>query len=151
MTNFEDRVRQFMTKANQGTPEAASIPDFETRRLRASLILEEAIETIRGLGFEVAGDEAHGIYLEEAGAPDMVEIVDGCCDVLVVTLGTLIACGVRHEPVMTEVCDSNDTKFADGYFINGIGKVIKSPHYRPANIAKVLEEAFGWKNPTSGG
>lgn len=149
MNDFEQRVRSFMQRAGQETPESATIPDFNTRKLRAALILEEAIETIEALGFEVRGDEAHGVYLDELGSPDLVKIADGCCDVMVVTLGTLIACGLKQEPLMVEVCNSNDSKFADGYYINSIGKVIKSPQYKPANFLKVLQEHFGWTNPGS--
>lgn len=149
MTDFEQRVRAFMQKAEQEIPETATVPDFKIRKLRALLILEEAIETIEALGFEVKGDEAHGIYMEERGAPNLVEIADGCCDVMVVTLGTLIACGLKQEPLMTEVCNSNDSKFAEGYYLNSIGKVIKSPKYQPANIEKVLQDQFGWTKADS--
>jgi len=132
-----------MGKARQQVPETPIIPREDVRRLRAALILEEALETIDALGFTLLGPAGFAVDMtkvsfESNGNPDLIEIADGCADIVVVTLGTLSACGIADESVMIEVLDSNDSKFAEGSYINVIGKLIKSPHYKPARIDQVL-------------
>lgn len=128
LTEHGARVREFMINANQACPPEPTIPDAETRKLRAKLILEEALETIRGLGVRVTashgGDSMHrpavDVCLNHASldfialpidAVDIEEIVDGCADISVVTIGTLIACGVADAPILEEVDDANLRKF----------------------------------------
>jgi hypothetical protein len=110
--------------------------------LRAALILEESLETIKALGFDVVGASDKLVSLdtvtfEDSHEPDIEEVADGCCDVIVVTLGTLSACGMSDVSLMTEVLDSNDSKFIDGY-IGENGKLIKGPAYAPARIDRIL-------------
>ena len=60
--NGVSRIREFMQKANQETPSEVTIPDEETRILRAKLIVEEALETVRALGVDVQlGDSGYSI------------------------------------------------------------------------------------------
>jgi predicted HAD superfamily Cof-like phosphohydrolase len=47
----QHRIDQLMQKAGQELPASPRIPDEPTRLLRAKLILEECLETIRALGF----------------------------------------------------------------------------------------------------
>lgn len=131
-----------MEKANQATPGWPEMPSDEVRRLRAALILEESLETIKALGFEAIGASGNVVSMDtvkltETCEPDMEQIADGCCDVMVVTLGTLSACGMSDVGLMTEVLDSNDSKFIDGYIAEN-GKLIKGPAYSPARIDRVL-------------
>jgi len=135
-STWQRRIEKFMGKARQQVPETPIIPREDVRRLRAALILEEALEKIDALGFTLLGPA--GFAVESNGNPDLIEIADGCADIVVVTLGTLSACGIADESVMIEVLDSNDSKFAEGSYINVIGKLIKSPHYKPARIDQVL-------------
>lgn len=145
-SEFQLRVDNFMEKARQELPESPCIPSEEVRRLRASLILEEALETIEALGFSVCArgaiEHVHELSIDGCSFhatidPDMVKIADGCCDTLFVTLGTLSACGMSDRALMDEVCDSNDSKFIDGH-IREDGKLIKGPAYRPADLMAVL-------------
>jgi predicted HAD superfamily Cof-like phosphohydrolase len=140
---WQRRVEKFMGNARQEVPKKVVLPNEGTRRLRAALILEEALETIEALGFTATGPSGYQITAGSTdflptGEPDLVEIADGCADIMVVTLGTLSACGIADESVMMEVLDSNDSKFAEGHYINEIGKLVKSPLYRPARIDQVL-------------
>ncbi len=50
-TDHYDRVKTFMKLAGQDTPDEPIFPSLEIRKLRATLILEEAMETIYALGF----------------------------------------------------------------------------------------------------
>jgi predicted HAD superfamily Cof-like phosphohydrolase len=140
---WQRRVEKFMLNARQQVPASPVIPEAGIRRLRAALILEEALETIEALGLVPIGPSGHAIEtttteFSEGQPPDLIEIADGCADIMVVTLGTLSACGIADDSVMMEVLDSNDSKFAEGSYINEIGKLIKSPHYTPARIDQVL-------------
>ncbi len=146
-SEFQLRVDSFMEKARQELPDSPCIPSEDVRRLRATLILEEALETIEALGFGVGvverrTGESGCLSIDDCeflaiGDPDMVKIADGCCDTIVVTLGTLSACGMSDRALMYEVCDSNDSKFIDGH-IREDGKLVKGPAYRPADLLTIL-------------
>lgn len=140
---WQRRIEKFMGNARQEVLGTPVVPSQEVRRLRAALILEEALETIEALGYGVLSADGRTIdmdntSLELTHEPCLIEIADGCADIMVVTLGTLSACGIADESVMMEVLDSNDSKFAEGSYINEIGKLIKSPLYQPARIDQVL-------------
>ena len=97
-----------MQKAGQDTPAEPVVPDAETRILRAKLILEEALETVEALGVQVTLPEAEGapvldrseLAFAAEGDVDLEGVVDGCADISVVTVGTLIAFGIDDEPIL---------------------------------------------------
>ena len=131
MTNEQKQVKDWMTAFGQETPEKPKIPSLEVRKLRAKLILEECLETIRGLGLQsIMVDDMDGqkypidiglqsISFEETPQTlNLKEIADGCEDLKVVTEGTLVACGLIEDvtgpgcsdPLFDEVMRSNWTK-----------------------------------------
>lgn len=130
-----------MKQAGQDTPERVTVPDADTRILRAKLILEEALETVHALGVIVrAGDgdgpelvEGH-LHYEDGREPDVEMVVDGCADISVVTIGTLIAFGVDDEPVLEEVDRANLRKFEEGSWLRDDGKWMKPPDWTPPDI-----------------
>lgn len=137
----QQRVEQFMAKAGQAVPDRPTIPDEATRRLRAKLILEEALETIDALGFQVVlkpfdCDIEIGPVSHE---PNLEEIADGCADIIVVTTGTLSACGVADAALQAEVDQNNLSKFGPGGHRRADGKWIKPPTWTPPDIKGVLE------------
>lgn len=138
----QDDVEQFMRAAGQELPETPTIPSFEVRKLRAKLILEETLETIKGLGVAVSVTDGEldidDCIFDDYGNASLIEIADGCADIIVVTLGCASACGIALEPVFQEVHESNMSKFIDGHRRED-GKWIKGPSYKPANIKAVLE------------
>lgn len=145
-TDHQQRVEEFMVKAGQQVPEVPTMPDFHTRRLRAALIFEEAMETIQALGFQPAlsfKDMVFVVYpdrvqmIDHCIDPDFEGIVDGCADLSVVLTGTLSACGVQDGPILDEVDRSNLTKFRDGYSIREDGKLLKSSLYETAKYEQV--------------
>ena len=124
--------------------------DERTRLLRAKLILEEAIETIRAMGVEVrlrsADGQAgvvtvdpHELAFAISDEADLEGVVDGCADISVVTIGTLIAFGVDDEPILEEVDRANLRKFGPGSYERDDGKWIKPPDWTPPDILGVLE------------
>lgn len=139
-----------MELAGQELPERPTIPSDEVRLLRARLILEEALETInRGLGVDLhlfvegCGDEPFpdfkdiGFTIERPA--DLIELVDGCCDVEVVTKGTLAAFGVRDHVPQSLVNENNLEKFGPGgYRHPDTGKWIKPKGHKPPDLAQAL-------------
>jgi predicted HAD superfamily Cof-like phosphohydrolase len=118
---FEERsshqvaVDRFMKLGGQEVPAKPTIPSLEVRKLRAKLILEEAIETINALGlrteYTILMDGGVGYNFVEGFIPDIVGIVDGCCDLRVVTTGTLSACGINDIRPQELVDENNLDKF----------------------------------------
>lgn len=146
-TPHYQRVKEFMQKVGQDTPEGAIIPDAKIRILRAKLILEEALETVEALGVTVQ-HQGHQITEEglEYDAPnpvDLKEVVDGCADISVVTIGTLIAFGVDDEPVLEEVDASNLRKFGPGSYRREDGKWMKPPGWTPPDIMAAVDRGWG--------
>lgn len=147
-TGHYDKVQLFMLYAGQldffGPP---AVPDYNTRLLRAQLILEEALETISALGFEVTASNSPAdgslVLVDGPNAKDggpLEEIVDGCLDIAVVTTGTLVACNVPDTAFQAEVDDNNLLKFGPGYSFSSTGKLIKPPNHQPPKIKEMLCE-----------
>lgn len=141
-----------------------TMPDEETRRLRAMVILEEALETIRGLGMDIligCGTAVPTVVLERmeqvkiissGRAPDMEQIVDGCCDVIYVATGTLASCGVPDLPHLMEVCDANFRKMPPSTPIrfNDSGKFLKPEGWVGPNHEAVRQTYAGYNANLAG-
>lgn len=169
MTHEQQQVKQWMTKFEQETPDRPTIPSESVRRLRAELILEEALETIGALGFELANTSGSMVWTDQLkphGFPvTLVGIADGLGDSKVVVDGTGVACGLDLEPIFVEIMRSNESKMWTTVEVRDVtgpkieigpdweevvdtrkqhvmkraGKVIKSPSYSPANLQPIIE------------
>lgn len=128
MKREQEQVREFMLKAGQECPEKPTIPQIPVMILRRSLIAEELEEL----------NEAFSIGCGYDPEQAKVFIADAIADLLVVVLGTAVACGIDIDPIFQEVMRSNMTKFIDGHCRED-GKWIKGPSYSPANIKPLLE------------
>ena len=144
-TAHYQRVRSFMERVGQDTPRSPTIPDAATRLLRAKLILEETMETLHALGVtvELADGCKHVIehrelVLRATDQVDLEGVVDGCADISVVTIGTLIAFGVDDEEALAEVDQSNLRKFGPGSYRREDGKWIKPPDWTPPDLQSIL-------------
>lgn len=150
-TPHYDRVRAFMEKTRGPEDPIPSVPAIpRNRRLRAAMILEEAIETVRALGFDflevchfgepdlVVGKKRIKFY--DVFKPDLVELADGCADLSVVVIGTLIAAGIRDVPLLEEVDAANAKKVAGKLITREDGKILKPKGWKGPNVKKVLEE-----------
>jgi len=156
-TPHQKRVEDFMEKAEQELPDTPTVPDEETRILRARLILEEALETIwKGLGITTLlhGDGIHypvridDLKFMPEEEVNLVEVADGCADISVVTTGTLSACGIKDEKLLEEVDGHNLKKFGPGGYKDDGGKWIKPKDLQPPDITGILKEQ-GWSPSTS--
>ena len=163
VTEHYSRVRQLMRKIpGQDTPDELTIPSADTRKLRAKLIIEEALETIASLGVRVIWDgelEPGGLDLREDTIrfscfdnnnqrlkPNIIGIADGCADISVVTIGTLIACGIPDVELLRMVDENNLAKFGPGSYLREDGKWVKPPDHKPPNIAGYINSLAGtWK------
>lgn len=151
-----------MRAAGQRVPETPTTElTPEERILRAKLMVEEVLETCNALGVQVhfwgqainrghtgtqdwAGPAIQPSDYKIVGDLDLVEAVDGCCDVKVVTTGTLSALGVSDDSVQEEVDKSNLRKFGPGGYKREDGKWIKGPDWRPPRLLEILIEQ-GWE------
>lgn len=165
MTKHYQRISRFMEMAGQDVPKEPGIPNAEVRQLRARLIFEEALETISALGCAVCISSIDGFetrelnenntvvrskseYMGTGGRTvDIGEVIDGCCDISVVTMGTLIAFGVPDKPFLREVDRANLDKFGPGGYKRDDGKWVKPPDHQPPNILGVLDSLVDGSYP----
>lgn len=90
--------------------------------LRKKLIMEEAQETCEAIDND-----------------DLVEAIDGICDLIYVAIGAAITFGIHDlEPFFDEVHRSNMAKV--GGVQDGDGKILKPEGWQPPRIAELLEE-----------
>jgi len=77
------RVKRFMEKAGQTIPSKPCLPNKDVRELRSRLSLEEVLETISGLGFdvvvngEVVNPKRTNIKFQSNGKENLVDVIDG--------------------------------------------------------------------------
>jgi predicted HAD superfamily Cof-like phosphohydrolase len=114
--SVQDDVRAFHEAL--GIPVGES-PAIRRAELRATLIEEEATETC-----------------EAIRAGELVEAIDGLCDLLCVTYGAALEFGVDLAPFWAEVHESNMAKA--GGPVRADGKVLKPEGWQPPDIAGVL-------------
>ena len=138
----QQRVREFHAKFGQPIGER---PQFSRPELRASLNLEEAIESAVGLvgtvrALELLFELARKHHAERK-QPDMVETADGLCDMIYVALGCAVEMGIDLAPLFEEVHATNMAKVNGP--VRGDGKILKPEGWQPPQIAKLLREQ-GW-------
>ena len=149
-SNHQKRVDSFMTLAQQDVPHKPTIPSCDIRKLRCKLILEEVLETINALGFDVCIDQEYTLmpsdfdtgfidFIQNKEGPNIIEIADGCADIKVVTTGTLSACGIDDEELQVVVDENNLAKFGPGSYRREDGKWVKPSNHQPPDIKSILE------------
>ena len=144
-----ERIRKMMFVAGQGTPSQPTVPDEPTALLRARIILEEALEAVDALGVTASFipgmtnspvlELKKNIRLEFDHEPDLVAIADACADISVVTIGTLVTCGIPDNGLLELVDNNNMTKFKDGVLKDANGKFLKPDGWEPPNIEQFLK------------
>ena len=142
----QQQVEEFMRQAGQSVPNTLSVPNAKTRELRARLILEECFETISALGVTCYLNSMldDGVYIDNSdfeliadASVDINEVLDGCCDIAVVTTGTLSAFGVSDIEIQEAVNKSNMEKFIDGYKDED-GKWQKGPSWKAPELLEIV-------------
>jgi predicted HAD superfamily Cof-like phosphohydrolase len=155
----------------QSIPAQAQIPAAEVRKLRARLIMEEALETCAAMGAivclsedkqrSVVEENSIGIksmddlqfvmdpvYLQNASDEDrtakLIDILDGCCDSIYVNVGTMAVCGIADQDHLDEVCRANDAKFPNGEATTDAnGKYQKPPGWEGPRHLAILRNPIG--------
>lgn len=145
------RVREFMRKAKQATPDHVTPPTDDERIRMASLIIEEAFELIKnGLGLAIYSNARDmssntNLFSQEVKFmpfkdPNLVETVDGVCDLHVVATCVLAGCGIPDVAMQTAVDSNNLLKFTNGGYINEVGKFVKPPDHKGPDIEGLLNQ-----------
>lgn len=118
MNRMQEQVEDF----HRATGGFGTIDTEAGRELRAKLIMEEAVETVAALGFEVSAEivEPNNFQNEHNGKVvarflkpanfDILEYIDGLCDLLYVTFGGAINIPVNIERHFDEVHRANMNK-----------------------------------------
>jgi len=141
------RVFEFVNKASKVNPAQVTntrptMPDEDSRRLAAKLILEEATELIKGLGFSLSAAPT----LIPSHEPNLVEIADGTADLHFVTTVAQVMCGIHDVEIQTATDENNLEKFAPGHFYNSDGKLCKPPGWRPVDYEfLLLKQLANWE------
>jgi phosphoribosyl-ATP pyrophosphohydrolase len=91
------------------------------RKLRRRLIKEEAKELCKAIKKN-----------------DIAEAVDGACDLLYVTIGTMIEAGIDLEPFWDAVHAANMAKEGGGE--RDDGKILKPEGWEPPDIGGILQQ-----------
>lgn len=145
------RVREFHQAFSVPAPECFTpLRDPELLKLRARLILEEALEfcAAAGLcpwietdGLEPVVLEINEIHFETAAEPNDAEMIDAINDIHYVADGAAVVMGIDLEPFAKEVHASNMSKLDENGkpVMREDGKVLKSDRFRPPDIAGILE------------
>lgn len=112
-------------------------PAIRRPALRASLIMEEAVETVEAITGHTV--EWH-LTDERPATPDLVGAIDGLCDLLAVTYGAAVEFGIDLEPFWDEVHRSNMAK--RGGPVREDGKRLKPLGWEPPDIAGLLHRLY---------
>lgn len=138
----------------QAIPPEICLPSGEVRLLRAKLLLEEVLETIRDLGLQLVHSETNkaigmsSFQFFPVLTPNLEGILDGCSDLKYVATGTITACGVPEDLVHNQVCLANDSKFVEGkVIVDENGKFLKPEGWKPPDIMGAIE-LFKTMNPS---
>lgn len=132
--NHQEATKEFMVKAGQSFRDKPGIPEDEKRKLHASLIWEECLETIRAMGFEPNQD----LDLEDKYAPLLEESFDGLIDLDYVLNGAANSWGLDMEKGFKEVHEANMRKFGPGGHRREDGKWIKPADWKEPNLQQFL-------------
>ena len=130
MSHFADLL-EFHRAVGLSAPNAPTLPDVQTLELRRTLIQEEFAE-VRA---EFDKARAAGQVLE------LSDLLHELADLLYVTYGTFVACGVDADVVFAEVHRANMQKA--GGKRREDGKILKPEGFKSADVKGVLESLMG--------
>lgn len=171
-------VERFMKLAGQELPEKPCIPSEGVRILRAKLTFEEAVreKILEGFAVDIYVDgvkiELNSVFefrISDQRKPDLVKILDGCCDTAVVNTGDLSACGISDMKPQRIIDESNLEKFEIpvccgvamthtgrgnyncldclsmklGPYRRDDGKFMKGPDWKVPDLGKEIERQLG--------
>lgn len=119
MNKMQAQVYEFMKIMGRLNGIEYKKPMVRDAELRIALIKEEAKELTDAL--------ANG---------DLIQVIDGICDLMYVALGTAVAAGIDIELFWEEVHQTNMAKSAG--LLGENGKILKPPGWMPPRIKELL-------------
>ena len=143
----QQQAEYCMRAAGQTVSTAPRVPTASERELRCKLVLEEAFELCEAMGvtvFSASGvrinpTKHNPLELLATGEVDWAESVDACCDLNVVSAGTMSCLGADDVPHMTEVNRANRDKFPNGKAtLRADGKFLKPEGWRGPDHMKLI-------------
>ena len=156
MNSWQSMVEAFMRGVGQGVPDDIEEPEVRDAELRAKLIMEEAVETCAAMGFHVTAEinkpecsprVTIASFEKLHHKPDLIETIDGLCDLIYVITGTAVAAGVDLDPHFHEVHRANMMKLQGPKREDG--KQLKPEGWQPPDHERILirarEQADRWK------
>ena len=135
-------VEEFHRASGSEDPPTPSVPPQGVLQLRRSLISEEHAEVVEAFARLESG---------ERGERDLAHLVHEMADLLYVTYGSLLACGVEPDGVFRELHRANMHKISGPRREDG--KQMKPPGWEPADmLAEISRQGSGAaRRPESGG
>lgn len=140
MNRFQEAVAEF----HAATGGRGSIFYRDGQLLRARLIMEEAVETVAALGFDVEARiydiSNHGndtVFKKYYGKLDLLDFIDGLCDLTYVTMGGAVNADVNIERHFEEVHRANMLKLTGPKREDG--KQLKPEGWLPPDHRRILE------------
>ena len=130
MSHYMDLL-EFHRAVGLGAPDSPAMPDVQTLELRRTLIWEEFNEVMA----EFDKARAAGQVLE------LSNLLHELADLLYVTYGTFVACGVDADAVFAEVHRANMQKSSGKRREDG--KILKPEGFKSADVRGVLEGLMG--------
>lgn len=117
-------VQKFMEASGQTVNHTPSLLSEKDSLLRYELMGEEAEETM------IANDKS-----------DLVEVLDGCGDMIYIAFGTIVSHGLQNiiREAFKRINDSNMTKVVDGKVLRREdGKILKPDTYKPVDLTDLV-------------
>ena len=133
LTNAQ-KIVEFHDAVGSPVPPKPVVPSLEILKLRQKLLQEEFAEATEEWELLTAVLDA-----DDATQPvDVTAWVHELADLLYVTYGAILACGVDPDAVFAEVHRANLSKA--GGPRRADGKILKPPGWQPANVQGVIEQ-----------
>jgi predicted HAD superfamily Cof-like phosphohydrolase len=125
------RVRNFHQAANVTMPQRPTLPPPDLAAFRQKLIEEEYQEVTAVFQriLSANGSDPNSDQL-------LADLAHELSDLLYVTYGAMLACGVDADAVFAEVHRANMQKVSGPRRADG--KVLKPPDWQPADVASVI-------------
>jgi predicted HAD superfamily Cof-like phosphohydrolase len=140
MNVWQSMVHEFHEATNSAI---GTDPELRENELRAKLIMEEAVETVAAMGFLAIAAISDGstlapitVFEKHYTEPNLIETIDGLCDLIYVVVGTAVTAGIDLGPHFTEVHRANMMKLQGPKRADG--KQLKPEGWQPPDHEAVL-------------
>lgn len=121
----------FQVKMGAVPPEVPTAPDEGTLKLHHTLIREEYAEVSEAVELLGVADSA------ESKTAALAHLMHECADLLFVTYGMMVACGVDADEVFGEISRANMQKASGPRRADG--KVLKPDDFVPADVLSIVK------------